>query len=131
MAWLYKQVVIRRVQMYDMQGLPGVDTFIDVYEQPICEKRSVQVGEMLIAPFLAFGMNDVAEDHQTKNALALVQENAAVFIPDRDAEEKLVDKAIELLKDKDLQTKLSANIGKMAMPNADEVIAKEVFKISR
>ena len=29
MAWLYKQVVIRRVQMYDMQGLPGVDTFID------------------------------------------------------------------------------------------------------
>jgi UDP-N-acetylglucosamine--N-acetylmuramyl-(pentapeptide) pyrophosphoryl-undecaprenol N-acetylglucosamine transferase len=74
---------------------------------------------------------NVAEDHQTKNALALVQENAAMFIADIDADAKLVDKAIELLNDKELQRKMSDNIGKMAMPNADEIIAKEVFKISR
>ena len=82
---------------------------------------------MVKKPVILVPSPNVAEDHQTKNALALVQEHAAVFIADRDAEEKLVDKAIELLNDKDLQKKLSTNIAKMAMPNADEVIAKEVF----
>jgi UDP-N-acetylglucosamine--N-acetylmuramyl-(pentapeptide) pyrophosphoryl-undecaprenol N-acetylglucosamine transferase len=72
---------------------------------------------------------NVAEDHQTKNALALVQENAAVFVADRDAEAKLVDKALELLNDKETQKKLSDNIGKMAMPDADDVIAEEVMKM--
>jgi len=80
-------------------------------------------------PVILVPSPNVAEDHQTKNALALVQEHAAVFIADRDAEAKLVDKAIELLNDKGLQRKMSDNIGKMAMPNADEVIAKEVFKM--
>ncbi|WP_295793298.1 undecaprenyldiphospho-muramoylpentapeptide beta-N-acetylglucosaminyltransferase [Mucilaginibacter sp.] len=84
---------------------------------------------MVKKPVILVPSPNVAEDHQTKNALALVQEHAAVFIPDRDAEEKLVDKAIELLNDKDLQKKLSTNIAKMAMPNADEVIAREVFKM--
>jgi UDP-N-acetylglucosamine--N-acetylmuramyl-(pentapeptide) pyrophosphoryl-undecaprenol N-acetylglucosamine transferase len=82
-------------------------------------------------PVILVPSPNVAEDHQTKNALALVQENAAVFIADRDAEEKLIDKALELLNDKALQKKLSDNIGKMAMPDADEVIAKEVFKLCR
>jgi len=58
-----------------------------------------------------------------------VHENAAVFVADRDAEAKLVDRALELLEDRDLQKKLSTNIGKMAMPNADEVIAKELIQI--
>ena len=82
-------------------------------------------------PVILVPSPNVAEDHQTKNALALVQEHAAVFIADRDAEAKLVDKAIELLNDKGLQRKMSDNIGKMAMPNADEVIAKEVIKMIR
>jgi UDP-N-acetylglucosamine--N-acetylmuramyl-(pentapeptide) pyrophosphoryl-undecaprenol N-acetylglucosamine transferase len=73
---------------------------------------------------------NVAEDHQTKNALALVQENAAVFVADRDAEVKLVEKALELLKDEEFQKELSNNIGKLALPDADEVIAKEVVKIA-
>ncbi len=73
---------------------------------------------------------NVAEDHQTKNALALVHDNAAVFVADRDAEEKLIDKALELIKDKALKKRLSENIGKIALPNADEVIAKEIMKIA-
>lgn len=81
-------------------------------------------------PVILVPSPNVAEDHQTKNALALVTENAALFVADRDAEAKLVDKAIELLNDKDLKKKLSDNIGKLAMPNADEVIAKEVIQIT-
>jgi len=73
---------------------------------------------------------NVAEDHQTKNAMALVQENAAVFIADKDAEANLVDRVLELLNNKEEQKKLSNNIGKMAMPDADEVIANEVMKLA-
>ena len=80
-------------------------------------------------PVILVPSPNVAEDHQTKNALALVQENAAVFVADRDAEAKLVDKALEPLNDKETQKKLSDNIGKMAMPDADEVIAEEVTKM--
>ena len=81
-------------------------------------------------PVILVPSPNVAEDHQTKNALALVETNAAAFIPDRDAEQKLVDRALELLNDKGTQQKLSNNIGKLAMPNADEVIAKEVIQIT-
>ncbi|HVW97957.1 MAG TPA: undecaprenyldiphospho-muramoylpentapeptide beta-N-acetylglucosaminyltransferase [Mucilaginibacter sp.] len=85
---------------------------------------------MVKKPVILVPSPNVAEDHQTKNALALVQENAAVLVPDRDAEAKLVDRVIELLKDKESQRKLSDNIGKMAMPDADEVIANEVLKLA-
>jgi UDP-N-acetylglucosamine--N-acetylmuramyl-(pentapeptide) pyrophosphoryl-undecaprenol N-acetylglucosamine transferase len=81
-------------------------------------------------PVILVPSPNVAEDHQTKNALALVHDQAAIFVADRDAEEKLIDKALSLLNDKDLQKKLSANISKMALPNADEVIAKEVIHIT-
>ena len=80
-------------------------------------------------PVILVPSPNVAEDHQTKNALALVQENAAVFVADRDAGANLVNKALELLIDKELQKKLSDNIGKLAMPDADDVIAKEVMKL--
>ncbi len=81
-------------------------------------------------PVILVPSPNVAEDHQTKNALALVGEQAAEFVADRDAEVKLIDKAIELLNDKNRQKILSDNIGKMAMPNADEVIAQEVIQIT-
>jgi len=81
-------------------------------------------------PVILVPSPNVAEDHQTKNALALVQDHAAVFVADRDAELKLIDRAIELLNDTALQKRLSNNIGKLAMPDADEVIAKEVIQIT-
>lgn len=85
---------------------------------------------MVKKPVILVPSPNVAEDHQTKNALALVQEDAAAFLADRDAEEKLVDRVLELLNDRDLQKKLGTNIGKLAMPNADEVIAQELLKIT-
>jgi UDP-N-acetylglucosamine--N-acetylmuramyl-(pentapeptide) pyrophosphoryl-undecaprenol N-acetylglucosamine transferase len=81
-------------------------------------------------PVILVPSPNVAEDHQTKNALALVKEHAAAFIADRDAETKLVDKALELLNDTELKRKLGDNIGKLALPDADEVIAKEVMNIA-
>ncbi|WDF56549.1 undecaprenyldiphospho-muramoylpentapeptide beta-N-acetylglucosaminyltransferase [Mucilaginibacter sp. KACC 22063] len=80
-------------------------------------------------PVILVPSPNVAEDHQTKNALALVQENAAILVADRDAEAKLVNRTLELLKDKDKQKTLSINIGKLALPNADKDIANEVLKL--
>ena len=70
---------------------------------------------------------NVAEDHQTKNTMALVNENAALFIADSDAEAKLFDTVLELLSNKEAQLNLSDNIGRMAMPDADKDIAGEVM----
>jgi UDP-N-acetylglucosamine--N-acetylmuramyl-(pentapeptide) pyrophosphoryl-undecaprenol N-acetylglucosamine transferase len=81
-------------------------------------------------PVILVPSPNVAEDHQTKNALALVQADAAVFVADKDAEANLIDSALALLIDKDLQRKLSNNIGALALPEADEVIAKEVIQIT-
>ncbi len=72
---------------------------------------------------------NVAEDHQTKNAMALVQTDAALFVADRDAETKLIPQALQLLQDSVRQQTLSTNISKLALPNADEVIAQHVLSL--
>src|SRR5690606_22347250 len=82
-------------------------------------------------PVILVPSPNVAEDHQTKNALALVRENAALMITDSAAEDTLVAQALSLLNDKEKSAQLSENIGKMAFADADEVIAKEVLKLIR
>ena len=73
---------------------------------------------------------NVAEDHQTKNAMALVENQAALLVRDNEAEGRLVDLALNLINDKEKCEQLAGNIGLMAMPNADEVIAREVLKLT-
>lgn len=74
---------------------------------------------------------NVAEDHQTKNALALTERGAAVLIADRHAESELIDQTLNLLKDPQKMEELSFKIAEMALPGADEIIANEVLKIAR
>jgi UDP-N-acetylglucosamine--N-acetylmuramyl-(pentapeptide) pyrophosphoryl-undecaprenol N-acetylglucosamine transferase len=80
-------------------------------------------------PVILVPSPNVAEDHQTKNAQALVQTNAAVFITDAEAGATLVPKALLLLQDKVQQETLGNNIKILALPNADEVIAQHVIDI--
>jgi len=70
---------------------------------------------------------NVAEDHQTKNVMALVEKNAAVLIKDTEANENLGPKAIALLNNKEQQTELSNNIQQFAKPNAAQQIAKSII----
>lgn len=74
---------------------------------------------------------NVAEDHQTKNAIALVENNAAIMVGDSVAELELIDIALLLIENKDKCKSLADNIGKMALPDADEVIAREVLRIAK
>ena len=72
---------------------------------------------------------NVAEDHQTKNAMALVNLNAAVLIKDNETENKLINTALELLKNDDEVNKLSKNISKEKMLNSGMLIAKEILNL--
>ena len=72
---------------------------------------------------------NVAEDHQTKNAMSLVNNNAAIIIKDSETKEKLILEAIRLVNDKKEIEKLSSNISKGKRLMSDELIAKEVLKL--
>ena len=72
-----------------------------------------------------------AEDHQTKNAQALVDHNAAILVADSKANQEACEHALRLLNDDAEREKLSTNIQKLALPNADEEIAKEILKIAK
>lgn len=80
-------------------------------------------------PVILVPSPNVAEDHQTKNALALVKNDAAIMITDRSAEDTLVAEALKLLNNKERCEILGRNISKMAMQDADVVIAEEVLKL--
>ena len=73
---------------------------------------------------------NVAEDHQTKNARALVGKQAAVMIADAEAPVRLISCALDLLQDEKQCTALAENIAGMAILDADEVIAKEVLQLA-
>lgn len=71
----------------------------------------------------------VAEDHQTKNAMALVSKDAAILIKDANAKEQLISTALGLLQDENKQAELSQNIQKLAKPKATEAIVDEIEKL--
>ncbi|MGJ1323792.1 undecaprenyldiphospho-muramoylpentapeptide beta-N-acetylglucosaminyltransferase [Sphingobacterium faecium] len=73
---------------------------------------------------------NVAEDHQTKNAMALVHKQAAVLVKDNEAKATLFDTAIALLNKESESLILAQNIKKLALLDADVVIAKEVIKLA-
>lgn len=73
---------------------------------------------------------NVAEDHQTKNAMALVQKDAALMVSDAHAPGQLVDRALALLDDGQRCAALGTNIAKLAILDADEVIAREVLQLA-
>ena len=80
-------------------------------------------------PVILVPSPNVAEDHQTKNAMALAGKNAAILIPDDKAEKTLVSEAIRLVSDIQKKKTLSENIIKMAERDADMRIATEVLKL--
>ena len=72
---------------------------------------------------------NVAEDHQTHNAMALVKRDAALLVRDAEAVEKMMPTALELLKDPARIAALEENAGKMALPDAAGKIADEIYSL--
>lgn len=84
---------------------------------------------LLHKPVILVPSPNVAEDHQTKNALALVDKDAAIYVKDVEAQEKLLPVALATVKDSGKLKELSNNIAKLALPDSATIIAKEVLKL--
>ena len=120
-------------------GKPGiwVNDFITQMEKAYAAADIVvsRAGAMSIAelcvvkkPVLFVPYPFAAEDHQTVNAMNLVSRNAALMVKDSEAVDKVVPTVISLANNEQQQTELKNNIGRYAIVNADEMIAKEIFK---
>lgn len=82
-------------------------------------------------PVILVPSPNVAEDHQTKNAMALVNKNAALYVKDADAPAEVVKLALQTVKDDARLKELSENILKLALPDSADIIANEVVKLAR
>lgn len=74
---------------------------------------------------------NVAEDHQTHNAMALVRKDAAIMVKDSEADEKLMQTACSLIDDPERIKALEENIGRLALRDAAMTIAEEIYRIIR
>ena len=81
-------------------------------------------------PVILVPSPNVAEDHQTKNALALADRNAALYVKDADAPATLLKLAVDTVNDEAHLKSLSENILQLALPDSAEIIAKEVIKLA-
>ena len=84
---------------------------------------------LLGKPVILVPSPNVAEDHQTKNALALVQKDAALYVKDADAPAQLVALALKTVADDQKLHSLSKHIARLALPDSADRIAKEVLKL--
>lgn len=82
-------------------------------------------------PVILVPSPNVAEDHQTKNAMALVDKGAALYVKDADAPAQVVELAVETVNDNERLAALSGNIKKLALPDSADTIADEVVKLAR
>ena len=94
---------------------------------------AIAISELCITgkPVILIPSPNVAEDHQTKNAEALVRKSAAWMLKDGEAEEKLFSMVNELASNPDLQNELKNNIKMLAIPDAADRIAEESLKLIR
>jgi UDP-N-acetylglucosamine--N-acetylmuramyl-(pentapeptide) pyrophosphoryl-undecaprenol N-acetylglucosamine transferase len=125
----------------NMRG-PGVDIRPFIYEMNLAYAAADLVvsraGALSIAelaqvkkPVILVPSPNVAEDHQTKNAMALVNREAAVLVRDSDAREMLTNEIIALAGNEVKQVQLKNNIGTFAMPDAASRIVEEVMRVVR
>lgn len=91
---------------------------------------SISEFALLGKPVILVPSPNVSEDHQTKNAMALVEKGAAIHIADSKAKSELLPTAVAVIKDTERLESLSENIEKMGKPNAAQQIADEVLMLA-
>lgn len=95
----------------------------------ISRAGALSISELCIIgkPTILIPSPNVSEDHQTKNAMALVQKNAAILVRDVDAKDKLSIEVLNLIKDENKQKMLAENIKKLAKQNAATEIVQDIL----
>lgn len=97
----------------------------------ISRAGAIAISELCIMgkPTVFVPLSTAAEDHQTKNAMALVNNQAAEMVKDANAKSELVDQAIALVNDSEKQNTYHKNILQMGLPNATKEIVNEIEKL--
>ncbi len=126
-----KQICAGRKNIWTNDFINQMQFGFSAADVVISRSGAMSIAELCVAKkpvvFVPFPFS--AEDHQTENAKNLVNKNAALMIKDGEAKEKLIATVIALSKDEHRQNVLKENIAKLAVTNADDVIAKEILKL--
>lgn len=124
-----KQINSDSIKAFDF--ISKMDLAYSLCDLVVARAGASTVSELCIVkkPSILVPLPTAAEDHQTKNCLALVNRNAALLLRDQDAASKLINEAISLMNNLSKREDLAKNIAPLARPDAADTIAKEIFSI--
>ena len=137
-AFYFKEIQERLKQSGQPENLfvtdfiSGMENAYAVADLVISRAGASSISELCLLgkPVILVPSPNVAEDHQTKNALALVNKNAALYVKDAEATVALTDLAIRTVEDESKLAELSENIRKMAFTDSADRIAEEVCRLA-
>jgi UDP-N-acetylmuramate--alanine ligase len=124
-----ERYLIQSVRLVDF--ISRMDLAYSVADLVISRAGAGSISEFCIVgkPVILVPSPNVAEDHQTKNAVALVKRDAAILVPDSDARLNLISLALKTVHNEERLKELSLNISRLAMPDAADRIVDEIEKI--
>jgi len=130
----YEYTAMETAKLPNVQCLAFIDRMDLLYavaDVLISRAGALTISELCLVgkPAILVPSPNVAEDHQTKNALALVEKVAARLVRDGDAKEKMLQDALLILENEALAFSLSESIRQLGRPNAAEAIAREAIKL--
>ena len=135
----YSEEIAKRLQGEDIPNLKVTDFITDMgtaykaADLVISRAGASSISEFCLIgkPVILVPSPNVAEDHQTKNALALANRDAAIYVKDAEAPTTLLELAVKTVNDEDKLKSLSENVLKLALPDSADIIAKEVIKLAK
>jgi len=133
----YHHDIVEKTKKMDLSGviikkfIKAMDLAYAAADVVVARAGALSVSELAIVgkPVIFVPSPNVAEDHQTKNAKAFADKDAALIVTDSEAPKKLVEEAIALLNDTNTQNKLGSNIKKLGKPDAAKEIVDELIEI--
>jgi UDP-N-acetylglucosamine--N-acetylmuramyl-(pentapeptide) pyrophosphoryl-undecaprenol N-acetylglucosamine transferase len=113
------------------QFIDRMDLAYAMSDLVISRAGAISISELCLVkkPVILVPSPNVAEDHQTKNALALVEKDAAIMVEDKNAKKTLILTAIKTLSDNTLSLRLVQNISKLGKPNSADLIADVILEL--
>ena len=135
---IYYQQILQQLEGHHLPNLKVMDFIADMGDAYKAADLVIsRAGASSISEFCLIGKAvilvpspNVAEDHQTKNAMALVNKSAAIYVKDSEAPDVLLSTAVEAVHDGEQLKHLEENILKLGLNNAADVIADEVIRLA-
>ena len=127
---LRKEAPVKNLKVMDF--ISSMDNAYAAADIVVSRAGASSISELCLLgkPCILVPSPNVAEDHQTKNALALSTKDAAIFVADKDAKEVLIATALKTVADDQKLASLSENVKKLAFHDSADMIAEEVYKLA-